>query len=224
MGVNAIKFKAILFDLDGTLLDTLEDLADTTNAALEQMGFEKREVEAYRYFLGEGYRELVERALPEDGRDEETIADCIELARQKYSQHWADKTMPYPGVAEMLDKLRSMGVVMGVLSNKVDDFTEKTVRHFLGDYEFKVVRGAVEGVPLKPDPTAALQIAQQMDIEPADFVFLGDSNVDMETANAAGMYAVGALWGFRTAEELKQAGAKVIVERPEEVCRFFEGD
>lgn len=219
-----MKFKAILFDLDGTLLDTLDDLAASTNQALSQLGFAVHPVEAYKYFAGDGADTMVERALPPENRDDATIQKCCRSARSYYSRNWAAKTKAYPGIAELLRNLEKLGLAMAVLSNKPDDFTQQMVEKLLAGYDFEIVRGADAETPIKPDPTAALQIAEQMNISPAEFVYLGDTNTDMKTANAAGMFAVGALWGFRTAKELIENGAKILVRKPAEVLDLFTED
>jgi phosphoglycolate phosphatase len=219
-----MKFKAILFDLDGTLLDTLEDLADSMNQALSELGFAAHPVEAYKYFVGDGAETMARRALPQENRDEATVRQCHQRAKLCYSKHWADKTRLYPGIAELLEGLQELGAAMSILSNKPDEFTQQMVAKLLAGYDFKIVRGANSDTPIKPDPTAALQIAEQTNIPPAEFVYLGDTDTDMKTANAAGMLAVGAVWGFRTAKELTENGAKVLVRNPVEVLGLFTDD
>jgi len=216
------KFKAVLFDLDGTLLDTLQDIADSANAALKQLGFTEHPTEAYKYFVGDGIEELAERALPQSGRDADTVAECLKLTLSEYHRRWAVHTRPYRGISEMLGELRKRNVPMAVLSNKPHEFTCRMVDEFFGDYGFALVRGATENVPIKPDPTAALQIAGQMEIPPAQFVYIGDGSTDMQTAGAAGMYAVGALWGFRTKDELVRAGADRLIKKPCELVTLFD--
>ncbi len=221
MADKKIKFKAVLFDLDGTLLDTLQDIADSTNSVLRQLGFATHPAEAYKYFVGDGVEKLVERALPESSRDAKTIARCLELTQSEYHHRWAVHSKPYRGIRQMLDELQRRAVPMAVLSNKPHEVTCQMVDEILGDYNFEIVRGAMPGVPIKPAPAAALQIAEQMKIPPAQFVYVGDGSTDMQTAGAAGMYAVGALWGFRTANELIRAGARILIERPGEVMALF---
>jgi phosphoglycolate phosphatase len=216
-----MRFHAVLFDLDGTLLDTLEDLADSTNAALRAQGFAEHPLAAYRYFIGNGVENLVRRALPPERLEAATLARSAELMRREYSARWADKTRPYPGVAELLDALTARGLPMTVLSNKPDDFTRLCVSRLLPDWRFEVVLGAGPGVPKKPDPAAALRIAARLNLPPARIVYLGDTNTDMQTAVAAGMYPVGALWGFRTAAELTASGAEVLLEKPMELLRVL---
>ncbi len=212
---------AVLFDLDGTLLDTLEDLASSMNAALEKNGFPRHPVDRYRHFVGAGMRELARRALP-PGTDEGTLLRLINGMRDEYSRRWADATKLYPGVSAMLDALRGKGIRCSVLSNKSDDFTLMLCHRFLDKWNFEILRGATETVPKKPDPTAALMIAGSMGIDPARFACLGDTGSDMAMAIAAGMYPAGALWGFRDAGELTAAGARVLLERPEDFLGLFD--
>ena len=209
-----MKFKAVLFDLDGTLLDTIEDLADSMNAALERLGFPTHSVQAYKYFVGDGVKELALRALPESHRDEATVTRCIAAMREEYGQRWAVKTHAYPGIPELLDALARIGMKTAVLSNKPDDTTKMVVAKLLPWWRFDLVMGQRASVPRKPDPTAALAIAKSLEIAPGEFLYLGDTSTDMKTAVAAGMFPVGALWGFRTADELKASGARVLLERP----------
>ena len=203
------------------MLDTLADLADSMNASLTALRFPTHPLDSFPYFIGDGVDTLASRVLPEDSRDETTIKKCVSLMAEEYSKHWADKTKPYPGIPELLDGLDDLGVTKVIFSNKPDDFTQLTVTELLPDWSFQIVRGIKPGVPKKPDPTAAVQIANELKIPASRFLYLGDTNTDMLTANAAGMYAVGALWGFRDAEELNAAGAKVLVEKPEDVLSLF---
>ncbi|MHC4718223.1 MAG: HAD family hydrolase, partial [Planctomycetota bacterium] len=157
-----------------------------------------------------------------DRRDDEPLVTRVTADyRAAYAEGWANKTRPYDGVPELLAELARRGIRLAVLSNKPQDTTEATVAAFLGAAAFEAVRGARQGVPLKPDPAAALAIAGQMGLTPAEILYVGDTATDMATASAAGMYAVGALWGFRTAEELLEAGARVLIDRPPDVLRLL---
>ncbi|MEA3225341.1 MAG: HAD family hydrolase [Planctomycetota bacterium] len=220
--MTQIEFQAILFDLDGTLLDTLADIANATNAALTRMGFPTHPRDAYRYFLGGGMDCLVRRTVPEHCHESKTLKEYNEAIIDEYRTRWAENTKPYPGVPKLLAELDNRGIVKVVLSNKPDDFTRKTVEKLLPDFCFEIVRGARPEVPVKPDPTAALQIADELDIPPGRFIYLGDTDTDMQTANAAGMFAAGALWGFRTAEELSANGAQALFKTPQEVLNMFD--
>lgn len=211
-----MPFRAVLFDLDGTLLDTLEDLADSMNFCLRSVGASVHPTESYKHFVGDGVTVLAKRVLPADRRDEQTIGRLVAAMRARYAEHWADKTQPYEGIGSMLDALAARGLALTVLSNKADDFTKLMMAKFFPGRRFEAVAGARAGVPLKPDPAAALEIASELAIPPADFAYLGDTGTDMRTAIAAGMYPVGALWGFRQREELLEAGAKALVPNPGE--------
>ena len=216
------RFQAVLFDLDGTLLDTLTDIANATNAALTRLGLPTHPCDAYRYFLGGGMDCLVRRSSPERCHDSETLGKLHEAIRDEYGTRWAENTRPYPGIVELLAGLDKRSIVKVVFSNKPDDFTKKTVAKLLPDSHFEIVRGATPEVPVKPDPAGALQIADELDIPPERFVYLGDTDTDMQTANAAGMFAAGALWGYRTAEELSANGAQVLLRTPQEVPNLLD--
>ena len=211
---HAMQYRAVLFDLDGTLLDTLEDLADSTNAALAVLGFPTRPTDEYRILVGDGIRNLALRALPEGHTDAATVERCVRLTRAEYSRRWDLKTRPYPGVPELLDELTRRAVRMAILSNKPDAATREVVAKLLAGWSFGVVLGAREGVPLKPDPAAALEAAAALGARPDEVLYVGDTNTDMQTARAAGIRAVGALWGFRTAGELLASGAQDLIARP----------
>ena len=204
-------YKAVLFDLDGTLTDTLADIADAMNRALRLHDLPEWPVEAYRYLVGNGARVLAQRCV----RDRQELAESVRQAYQAwYEKHNLVRTRPYEGVPELLHALHERGVRLAVFSNKPDADTKAVVRHFFPEIPFAVVRGQVEGVPVKPDPTGALAVADEMGLAPGDFLYLGDTAVDMECALAAGMHPVGALWGFRTEEELRQSGAEHLARQP----------
>lgn len=208
--------------MDGTLLDTLDDIADSTNAALKRMGCPAHPTEAYKLFVGDGIVAQARRALPEGMRDDATVARCVEEIRGEYGRRWADKTRPYEGIPDLLDALSARGVKLVVLSNKPDDFTRAMVAGLLPRWRFDAVVGSRPDAPVKPDPTVALEIALQLCVRPEDFFYVGDTNVDMHTAVGAGMYPVGALWGFRTREELIAAGARLLVEKPMDALNLLD--
>jgi phosphoglycolate phosphatase len=219
---RSTPYKALIFDLDGTLLDSLEDVGNAMNRVLASRGFPTHELEAYRYFIGDGTLMLITRALPDRNRNNETIRTCIEAFREDYGRTWKVKTKPYDGVAEMLDALVARGVKMAVLSNKADDFTRLSVRELLSHWTFDVVLGQRKGIPPKPDPTSALEVSHLLNVAPRDFLYLGDSAVDMKTAIASGMFGVGALWGFRSAAELRENGARILIQHPAEILDLLE--
>jgi phosphoglycolate phosphatase len=210
-------FKAVLFDLDGTLLYTLTDVADAMNKSLSHFGFPVHPVEAYKYFIGDSLEVEAYRALPESRRDEETIKKVSLYSEEIYDKCWGDNTHPYPGIPELLTELPRHGLTSVILSNKNNRFTKVMVEKILSRWRFKIVQGALPDVPLKPDPTMALQIAKKLRIPPEQFLYLGDTNTDMQTAVSAGMFPVGCLWGYRTADELLASGAKAIINTPAEV-------
>jgi len=209
-------------DLDGTLLDTLQDLADSMNSTLADFGFPVHELEKFRYFVGEGMENLVKRSLPDSVRtDPDLVSRCFEMMRRTYERNWNAKTRPYPGIPELLDALTARGLKMAVLSNKPHDFTQKAVAGLLPAWRFETVMGERPHAPRKPDPSSALEIANRLGVETGCFLYLGDTAIDMNTANAAGMYAVGVRWGFRDAEELLAGGAKKLIAKPAELLELL---
>jgi phosphoglycolate phosphatase len=219
---DSIAYKAAMFDLDGTLMDTIADLTDAMNVALAACGFPMCSVAQCKYFVGDGVRNFVIRALPKDKRgDDEAIAKVSAIYRNAYAKCWAVKTRPYLGIPELLDGLTRRGLKMVVFSNKPDDFAKLMVAKLLPRWRFEEVVGAIEGKPQKPDPQVPLELAGKLGVPPAGFLYVGDTNTDMKTANAAGMFAVGALWGFRTAEELRANGAKVLIAHPTDLLKLL---
>ena len=217
-----MHFQAIIFDLDGTLLNTLEDIANSANSALVRYGLPTHSVDAYRYFVGEGWTTLFLRAIPIERQNDNIIADCVKAFRQYYDHNWNVVTRPYEGVPELLDALEARHVKMAVLSNKADDFTKRCTHELLPNHRFEMILGHRVGIPRKPDPTGALEIAENLGITPSRFLYLGDSAIDMEAATHAGMFPVGALWGFRTLDELQEHGAKRVIERPLELLELLK--
>ncbi|MCP4402242.1 MAG: HAD family hydrolase [bacterium] len=216
-----MKYKAVLFDLDGTLLDTLDDLADSTNRVLARLGLPEHPVDAYRYFVGDGLANLIKRVLPEKKRTESVIKQGIQLFQEDYTQSWKIKTRAYEQVPEMLDRLKEKGLEFAILSNKPDEFTQLCVAELLADWHFEIVRGQQEGIPRKPDPAGAFEIAKALEIAPHEFLYLGDTATDMQTATSAGMFAGGVLWGFRERDELLEHGAQQLFEHPLDVLEAF---
>lgn len=217
-----MRYKAVVFDLDGTLLDTLDDLADSMNAVLTRAGFPAHPTEAYKTFVGDGMHKLAERTLPAEHRTEELAGKMLAGMRAQYAEHWADKTRPYDGIADMLADLLAGGLKLNVLSNKEHDFTKLCVAKFLGEYDFDIIQGVAEDCPPKPNPKGANNITKTLGIPAAETLYLGDTDTDMKTANAAGMYAIGVTWGFRSAEELKTHDAKTLINHPSELLEFLK--
>lgn len=217
-----MRFSAILFDLDGTLLDTLADIAHSANSVLAELGFPTHDMDAYRHFVGEGLVALFRKALPPEVNADEAMPRCAEAFREAYGRHWNVRTRPYDGIRKLLDALGARQIEMAVLSNKPDAFTKQCVQEYLSEYEFRAVLGQRDGVPRKPDPAGAMEIIDATGIPAEQFLYLGDSAIDMKTATAAGMYAVGALWGFRSFDELQQSGAKATISRPAELLELLD--
>jgi len=218
------NLKGLIFDLDGTLANTIEDLADSMNRILLSQGFPIHSCDAYRYFVGAGVRNLVLRALPEDERHDEIIDRCYNLMISDYNQNCFIKTKLYDGIIDVIDQLRSRGIKLAVFSNKVDNLTNRFVEKLIGLEKFEMVIGSKPTIPLKPDPTGALLISNHLGIAPGNMGYIGDSGTDMLTANKAGMFAIGALWGFRTKEELLSNGAIKLLNHPEELLYLKELD
>lgn len=216
-----MTFSAVIFDLDGTLLDTIGDIADSMNAVLSRHGFPRFSVQEYRYLIGEGAETLIRRSLPPGHRSDEDIRLRLEEMREEYSSRWHRATRPYEGVTELLSALGSRGVKTAVLSNKAERFTVEMTRHFLDPHRFDIIMGARTGHPRKPDPGDARDIAARLSLAPERVLFIGDTRTDMETAVRAGMYPLGALWGYRSAVELLASGAKGLAGAPSEVIRNF---
>ncbi len=217
-----VRYKAVLFDLDGTLLDTLEDLADSMNAVLAARGHPVHPVSEYRFFVGDGVEMLVRRTLPPGlGDDRAEVRACLLQMREKYALRWKAKSRPYPGIERLLDGLTEKGVVLTILSNKPHAFVQEIAGHFFGRWRFASTQGARPEVPRKPDPAAAIAISSSVGVPPASFLYLGDTNTDMQTAIAAGMFPAGALWDFRPEAELREAGARFLATQPLDVLSVF---
>jgi phosphoglycolate phosphatase len=217
-----LGFRAILFDLDGTLLDSLEDIARSANQVLRQLGHPVHPLQAYKLFIGDGLSVLFQRALPPGKQGKDVIDQCLKEFESVYSQGWDISTKAYNGIPELLDALSATAIDLAILSNKPDPFAKKCVNKFLAEWKFRVVFGDRPGIPRKPDPAGAQEIAQQLDLRPEHVLYLGDTAVDMLTAKRAGMYPVGASWGFRTAEELWSNGAEKVVSHPLELLSILE--
>jgi phosphoglycolate phosphatase len=209
--------RAVIFDLDGTLLDTIEDITEASNRVYTARGLEPFSVAEMKMLVGEGAEELVRKAFAARGipaPSEEDVAAILRDYRREYETCWPLHSRPYAGVPELLDGLAQRFIKTAVLSNKAQMFTAVMVAELFDARHFDIVRGALPGVPLKPDPAPALAISAELGIPPAHCAFVGDTSIDMRTARAAGMFAVGALWGFRTAEELQSGGADILIASP----------
>lgn len=216
--------KAVLFDLDGTLVNSLFDLATSTNYALEQMGFKTHSNDEYCYFVGNGMKKLIERALPSDKTDEETFNKCFDIFYSHYKEHFYDKTIAYEGIEDLLIKLNQKEIMLSVISNKQHEMAVTVVEKILPKVKFHTVSGKQEDYPAKPDNQLTKKIIADMGVEPAECLFIGDSNVDMQTALNSGCKSVGVLWGFRTEEELVNSGAVHIVSKASEIYDIIEAE
>jgi phosphoglycolate phosphatase len=217
-----MAFRALISDLDGTLLDTLQDLADSVNASLIRLGLPPHDIAAYRFFVGDGRRMMALRALPEDRRDEPTLTSLLQYIGEDYTRRYMDHSQPFEGIPALLDALTARGVRMSVLSNKPQHYVSPMVSRLLSQWSFEFVLGESADVARKPDPAGALRIVAQMSVGPDECLYMGDSGVDMETATAAGLYPVGVLWGYRTAAELTSGGARLLVEHPTDLLRVLD--
>ena len=213
--------KAVLFDLDGTLVNSLTDLADSTNFALEKLGFPTHETEKYKYFVGDGIPMLIKRALPEGERTEETQAQCLELFMSRYREHYFDKTDAYDGIKDLLCELKKQGFIIAVISNKAHEMAQKVVSKVFGDI-FNTVAGKREGYKSKPDPALILEIFNELGAIPEECVLIGDSGMDMAAAVNAKVTGIGVLWGFRSEEELISNGAKHIASTPSQILDIIK--
>lgn len=210
-------YKYVIFDLDGTLLNTLDDLGEAGNYTCRQMGWPEHSIDAYRYFVGNGMEKLVERFTPEKHRTTDELKTAYDIFMPYYHAHKEDKTRPYAGIAELLSALRASDVKFAVLTNKADHLAKPIMeRYFPGVFSF--VQGALPGRPTKPDPALLHELMNQMGAVPKETLFVGDSNVDIRTAKNGGLTGCGVLWGFRTREELLEEGADVLVETPEQLA------
>ncbi len=214
-----MPYSSIIFDLDGTLLDTLTDLAETCNEVLIHHHFPTHPLPAYKNFVGNGLNTLIERMTPV-GTADIVVQRCTTLFTEIYSQNWKRKSCLYDGINAMLSALKEHGMLLAILSNKPHEFVTLCVDDFFSDGLFSIVYGQRTGFPKKPDPTVALEIAERLGTRPQDTVFVGDSGVDMKTAKAAGMTAAGVSWGFRSIEELTDNKADIIVHNPSELQQY----
>ena len=216
------NFHGIIFDLDGTLLNTLEDITDAANHALTSLGFPAHPLDAYRYFVGDGMKVLIAKILPpEVVEDEAVVAKFLAQYVEAYGRRWDRTSRPYPGVAELLTALASRNIKMAVLSNKPHAFTVKCVEKLLAPWQFSPILGQQDSIPRKPDPAGVHLIREAWHAESSDILYLGDTATDILTAKNAGCFAVGAAWGFRPESELREAGADRIAREPMEVLEIF---
>ena len=207
--------KLCIFDLDGTTADTIEDLADAANYALSCKGLPLHTIEEYKYFVGNGIPKLISRACGSD--DTALNNELLDLFNYYYSRHYVDKTKPYNGIINVLDSLKDMNVGVAVYSNKADEYVGVILDKLFPGIRFAWYTGKRDGYPLKPDVTLMLELLKRDGIKPHECLYIGDSNVDIQTAKNAGMVSCGVLWGFRTKQELADAGADHLADKPEDI-------
>lgn len=209
--------KLIIFDLDGTLLDTLQDLGDSCNAILEQYGYPTHPLESYKKFVGNGVRMLIERALPEHARNEDIITCLLIAFKERYEEKTHSYTKPYAGIIQLLQTLKSSGYLISIASNKYHEAVLPLVAQYFPEISFDLILGHRNGHPAKPDPDIVFDTLNILNVRPDDCYYLGDSSVDMDTAHNAGVLAIGVSWGFREVEELKRHGATYIIDEPKQL-------
>lgn len=214
--------RLIVFDLDGTLLNSLEDLADSANWVLEQHGFPTHPVDAYRYFVGDGVRKLIERILPQEERTEARIEQCRQEFVAYYKVHMEDKTSVYEGITELLVELKNRGLKIAVATNKVHIAVKPLMEKYFPEIRFDSMIGQREGIPVKPAPQIMYDILKETGCSASEALHVGDTATDMQLAHNAGVTPVGVLWGYRLLKELQEAGAKFIIEKPKELLGLVE--
>jgi phosphoglycolate phosphatase len=212
--------KAVIFDLDGTLLNTYEDLANAVNFALEQNGLPTHMAEKYKIFAGNGTDMMITRALPLDKRNEEMLDKVRKLYFEYYNAHSGECTRPYDGIIDMLSELKSRGFKLAVVSNKIDFMTRAVVKEYFGDTMFDFVTGQCDGIIPKPDPSMVYKVMEQFGVTADECIFVGDSGVDAETGKNANMFTVGVLWGFRDKKELLECGASTVISKADELLNY----
>jgi phosphoglycolate phosphatase len=217
-----MTFNAVIFDLDGTLLDTLQDIFNTLNTLLARHGYPVHTIDECRFLVGQGMKELIRKALPEGLGTPATVDKLLPEFMEHYADNWNIHSRPYPGIATLLDNIAARGIKMAILSNKADRFTHLCAEVLLKEWRFDVVMGHQIGTAHKPDPEGALLVARMLGEVPSKILYVGDSGIDMLTATRAGMYPLGVLWGFRPESELLEFGAKGLVRRPEEIIGILK--
>lgn len=216
-------YRAVIFDLDGTLLDTIGDIADSLNIALSANGFKTHEADSVKTFVGSGVNIMLSRALANEKISPERLAAVKARYMAEYAVRQAVKTHAYPGVAEAIDELRRLGIKTAVLSNKPHKDTASTVAHYFTLARFDIVQGQLDGVPIKPDPTVLLRMVRELGARKEECLFVGDSDVDMQTARNAGMKKIGVLWGFRDHAALAENHADHIIADPARIVEIARG-
>ncbi len=212
----------IIFDLDGTLLNTIDDLANATNHALRTLGFPTHGLWVYPRLVGNGVSRLIERALPDDARTEKNISEALAAFKTFYDENCCNATVPYPGISELIADLSSKGINLAVTSNKYQEAVTKIIGHYFPDGNFRAILGNMDGIPRKPDPSIVFKALSMYPTPKAEVLYVGDSGVDMETARRACVESVGVTWGFRSITELKEAYADHIISTPSQIIDLLE--
>lgn len=215
-----MKFKGIIFDLDGTLVNSLEDISDAMNTVLQDLNYPTHTYNDYQYFIGSGLRNLVSKALPASNNSEGQIETYFESMVTEYREICTLKTKPYEGIIELLDNLVSRNIKLAVFSNKADELTKKITAEIFPDYFDSAIGLSIESLK-KPNPFEAVTIGKNWNLKTEEILFVGDSDIDMQTAINANMFAVGVTWGYRTEEELIASGAKLVINNPLELIQIF---
>ncbi len=216
------QLKAIIFDLDGTLLNTLKDLADAMNQVLLDHGFPPHPIDMYKYFIGDGLEKLIERALPKNLVTPGSVPTYLKDFRAAYAENWRTTTQPYPGIPKLLSRLSQQNIRLAILSNKAHEFTLRMATTMLDQWQFQKILGAGSIFPKKPNPKAALHILKHMNTRREECILVGDSGIDMQTATAAGLFPVGVTWGFRPESELLDNGCRFIARHPLDILDLFQ--
>ena len=218
-----MNYQAAIFDMDGTLIDSLEDLTDSVNETMTYYGFSSHTLEEYRYFVGNGARKLIERSIPKDrANDSDFVSEVLEYYNGCYKHHLTNKTRPYDGIIDMLTRLQEKNIPLGVCTNKQQFAADEIISTMFPANMFDAVIGDQKGLPRKPDPTKVLQMATQFNVNPERVAYFGDTSVDMETAHNAGFLSIGVTWGFRPKMELIESGAEVIINHPSELWQHVD--
>lgn len=212
-----MKCELIIFDLDGTLVDSIADIADAMNRVLEEFKYPTHSYESYKLFVGNGIKKLVIRSLPDYAQADDIVEKCLARMLDDYGQNYIKKSSLYDGIPALLDWIVERKIKFSILSNKEDTITQKVCEKLLAKWPFSMMMGATDRFPRKPDPTSALFIAESLGVNPDAVCYLGDSNVDMQTATKAGFTAVGVTWGFRSKQELVEGGAGYTIDKPMEL-------
>lgn len=213
-------FKACIFDLDGTVADTLESIAHVANQVLEHFGLAAQPVDDYKYFAGDGGDMLMERCFQATGGDRKNLKEAQQMYRDVFAADPLYRVKPFTGIPQLLEELKSRGMKLGILSNKPHEAVVPAIKGLFGEDLFDAVQGQQPEIPRKPDPAGAWAIAKRFGVKPEECLYMGDTNTDMRTGKSAGMYTVGVLWGFRTREELEEAGADCVISRPGELLKI----